>query len=337
MKRFPTGTILLAVVLMSLLLCVSACTVATNGNNAGATNGNTNAPPAATNANTGASATGGDAALIAEVTAKEKQLWDRLKNRDYDGFDKMLSSDSVYVSSDVVSFDKAATVNGVKNFAPSEVNFSDWKSVVLDKDTVVVTYVLNVKDSSGGRPASSSTVRASTAWMKRGADWLAVYHQDSPIEETPTATPAAETSKPASSTANSNTNTTGAAKPADAGAGNDPLAKEKQTWDALKRKDWEAFAANLAEDQLEVEPSGVYDKAATLAAVKQFDFTKATASDFKATKLDDDATLVTYKVRAPDPGGKMRDEHASTIWVNRGGTWLAVFHQGTPVTPMPAK
>jgi hypothetical protein len=326
-----------AVVLSLQILGVTSCTVATNTNNAAATNGNTNAPSAATNANANASANGDKAAMTAAVTAKEKQLWDALKNKDHEAFAKMLSSDSVYVSSDVVSFDKAATVNGVKDFAPSEVNLSEWKSVMLDEDAVVVTYTLNVKGTAGGQPIPAGAMRASTAWVKRGGEWLAVYHQDGPVEESASPTPAAETAKPAASAANANANTAGATKPAETAAASDPLAREKQLWDALKRKDWETFSAGLAEDQLEVEPSGVYDKAGTLAAVKQFDFSKDSVSDFKATKLDDDATLVTYTVRAPGPNGKMRDEHASSIWVNRGGTWLAVFHHGTPVTAMPAK
>jgi hypothetical protein len=336
MKRSLIRTAL-SVCLSLQILGVMSCTVATNTNNAVSVNGNTNAPPATTNANANTSPGGNNAAITAEVTAKEKALWDALKRRDYDAFEKMLSSDNVYVSSDVVG-GKAATVDGVRNFAPTEVNLSDWKTVVLDQDAVVVTYTVDAKGTAGGQPIPPGAMRASTAWVKRGAEWLAVYHQDTPIEETPPPTPAAETAKPAASAAaNSNTNTAGAAKPAGTGAATDPLAKEKETWDALKRKDWETFSANLAEDQVEVEPSGVYDKAGTLAAVKQFDFSKASVSDFKATKWDDDATLVTYTVRAPGPDGKMRDERASTIWANRGGKWLAVFHMGTPVIKMPAK
>jgi hypothetical protein len=335
MKR-SVITAVLSVVLALQILGVMSCAVAPGNNNAAVTNGNTNATAAAVNSNTNTSGTTGNAALAEAVTTKEKQLWDALKNRDHDAFAKMLASDLIYISTDVVG-DKTATVNGIKEFAPTEVNLSDWKTVVLDEDAVVITYTVEAKGTSGGQPLPPGALRASTAWMKRGAEWLAVYHQDSPVEAAPTPTPAAETSKPSASAANSNTNTAGAAKPADAGALNDPLAKEKQTWDALKRKDWEAFAANLAEDQLEVEPSGVYDKAGTVAAVKQFDFSKATASHFKATKLDDEATLVTYMVRTPDPSGKMRDERASSIWVNRGGTWLAVFHMGTPATPTPSR
>jgi hypothetical protein len=302
---------------MSLILCAAGCTVAPDGNTNAAAN---------TNANANLSATGG--ANAAEVTAREKQLWDALKNRDHEAFGRMLASELVYVSSDVVG-DKAATINGVKGFAPTEIDLSDWKTVVLDEDAVVVTYTVNARGTSGGQPLPPGALRASTAWVKRGAEWLAVYHQDCPVEELPAGQPAAETSKPASSTANANTATPPAVN--SGAAGGDPVAREKQLWDALKRKDWDTFAAGLAEDQVEVRPTGVYDKAGTLAAVKDVDFTKMTLSDLKATKFDADASLVTYTIKGTGPDGKPFEERAGSIWTDRGGKWLAVFHHATPV------
>jgi hypothetical protein len=336
MKRSLKMTAL-PVVLSLQILGAMSCTVAPNGNNSAATNGNTNAPAAALNSNANTSATG-NAALADAVTAKEKQVWDALKSKDHDAFAKMLASDFVYVSSDVVA-DKTGTVNGLKEFAPTEVNLSAWKTVVLDEDAVVVTYTVDAKGTSGGQPIPPGALRASSAWVKRGAEWVSVYHQDAPVEAAPTPTPAAETAKPAASAAaaaNAN-NSAGAAKHAGMVASDDPLAIEKHLWELLKQKDWDTFAAHLAEDQLEVGPGGVYDKTATLTAIKQWDFTKATPSDFKATKLDDDATLVTYKVKGTGPDGKPFEERASSIWVKRGGKWLAAFHMGTPVIKMPAK
>lgn len=330
-------TAALSVVLSLQMLALMSCAVAPNGNNSAATNGNTNAPAAATNSNANLSATTGNAALVADVTAKEKQIWDALKNKNHDDFGKMLSSDFVYVSSDVVA-DKAGTISGLKEFAPTEITLSDWKSVVLDEDAVIVTYTVDAKGTSGGQPLPPGALRASSAWVKRGAEWLAVYHQDAPVEAAPAAapTPAAETAKPAASAA-ANANTESAAKHAEMVAADDPVAIEKHIWEVLKQKDWDAFSAHLAEDQLEVGPTGVYDKAATLSMIKQWDFTKSTPSNFKATKLDDDATLVTYTIKGTGPDNKPFEERASSIWAKRGGKWLAVFHMGTPVVKMPAK
>ncbi|HJR07631.1 MAG TPA: nuclear transport factor 2 family protein [Pyrinomonadaceae bacterium] len=335
MKRSLTA---LSVVLSLVILGASSCTVAPNGNNSAATNGNTNANAAAANSNANLSTASGGAVADA-ITAKEKQIWDALKNKDHDAFGKMLASDMIYVSSDGV-YDKAATLNGLKEFAPTEITLSDWKTLMLDEDAAVVTYTVDAKGTSGGQPIPSGALRASSAWVKRGAEWLAVYHQDCPTKEpaAAAATPAAETSKPSSSAANANANTsTSAAKHAEMVASDDPVAIEKHLWEALKQKDWDTFAAHLAAEQVEVEPGGVSDRAATLASVKEVDFSKTTVSDFKATKLDDDATLVTYMVRGTGPDGKPSEHRASTIWVERDGKWLAFFHHGTPVMKMPAK
>src|SRR5207247_129677 len=83
-------------------------------------------------------------------------------------------------------------------------------------------------------------------------------------------------------------------------------------------------------DAIELEPDGVYDKAGSVKGVSQYDFSKTVLSDFKVVKVDDEATLVTYMVK--DPNFAPSGEHHSTIWANRNGKWLAVFHHGgTPV------
>jgi len=319
-----------SVVLSLLMLAAMSCTVSDTGNsNAVATNSNMTVPAA--NAN--------PAATAADVTAKEKQLWDTIKTKDHAAFGNMLASDLIYVSFDGV-YDKAKTIEGVKMLEPTEINLTDWKTVVLNKDAAVVIYTADVKGTSGGQPIPPGAVRTSTAWVKRGAEWMAVYHQECLFEEPP-ANQTVETSKsePSAPAANANP-TAGAPTPTAAGSGaaaDDPIAREKQIWEGFKRKDYGPLADALADDQIEVEPTGVFDKAGTLAATRGFDFSKVSTSNFKATKLNDDATLVTYTVNTPGPNGKLRDERHSTIWVNRDGKWLAVFHHGSPVMQTPPK
>jgi hypothetical protein len=90
----------------------------------------------------------------------------------------------------------------------------------------------------------------------------------------------------------------------------------------------DAFASYLTNDFMEIETDGVYDKAGSVETLRTFDFSKSALSDWKSVKFDDDASLVIYTVKTP--GMKPDTEYHSTIWVNRGGKWLALFHQGTP-------
>jgi hypothetical protein len=101
-------------------------------------------------------------------------------------------------------------------------------------------------------------------------------------------------------------------------------------WDLFKSKNYDAFAALLTSDFLEVEPDNYYDKAASVKGVGMFDASKAVLSDFKAVKLDETSSLGTYMVQ--NPGFAPNGERHSTIWVNRDGKWLGLFHHGgTPV------
>ena len=254
----------------------------------------------------------------AEVIAKEKDAWDAVKNKNSEGFRKIMADNGLYVSHHGV-LDPAGIVRETADLDLTELSFSDWKVVPIDKDAVVVTYTAHINGRIKGMPLVSSQVRGSTAWVNRNGNWLAIYHQD--CEAKAASTPSAnKPAKPISSPA---------ATSSPPSTGTDAIANEKIIWDALKRRDFDAFAALLASDSIEVEPGGVYDKSGSVKGVSEMDLSKTALSDWQSLKIDEDADLVTYMVKGGsiDPSG----EHHTTIWVNRGGKWLALFHQGTPV------
>jgi len=125
----------------------------------------------------------------------------------------------------------------------------------------------------------------------------------------------------------------------------DAIAKEKAIWETIKNKDFETFANTLADDQVEVAADGVHDKAASIAAVKPFEPTEISFSDWKLLPNDKDAVVITYTVTSK---GKYKGKEypsepvrGSSAWVNRGGKWLAMFHQecaasASPPPPPPA-
>jgi len=295
-------------VLIAALIVVAACT----------------APPAnreTVNSSTVAEKPSAPAMTEADAIAKEKAVWDTVKNKNYDGFASMLASDEMEVTGGDGVLEKAGSVSMVKDFEPSEIAFSDWKFMSIDKDAWVVTYSVNVKGKYKGKVFPPATSRASSAWAYRDGKWLAVYHQETDVAKTPPPPPAAK-AKPGA---------TPASTPAQAMATSDVIADEKTIWDFLKAGQYDSFAAMLAPDSIEVEANGVFDKAGTLKGVQGFDFSKSTVSEFKSLSIDSDAALVTYLLTTP--GTEPEHERHTTIWAMRGGKWLAVFHQGTPVTP----
>lgn len=122
----------------------------------------------------------------------------------------------------------------------------------------------------------------------------------------------------------------------------DAIAKEKAIWETIKNKDYAAFGTMLADDQMEVTPEGVNDKAGSTSMVKDFEPSEITFSDWKFMSIDKDAYVVTYttvvkgKFKGQEISAKDASARSSSAWVNRGGKWLAVYHQECPVTP-PAK
>jgi hypothetical protein len=293
-------------VLISVLLVVAACTMT---------------PPEKVTVNTNtAEKSSAPAMTEADAIAKEKAVWDTITKKDYDAFAAMLDSSQLEVTSDGV-LEKAGSVSMVKDFQPTELTFSDWKFLSIDKDAYVVTYSVVAKGTYKGKEIPPTPVRGSSAWANRDGKWLAIYHQECDVMTMPPPPPPTAKAKPATSPATA---------PATASATSDPIANEKMIWDFIKAGQYDAFGAMLATDAIEVEPNGVFDKAGIIKGVKEFDASKSTISDFKTVNIDSDAALVTYLVT--NPASKPAEERHTTIWAMRGGKWMAVFHHGTPAT-----
>ena len=272
----------------------------------------------------------------AEAIAKERAVWDALKAKDFVAFETMLATDYLEVLPDGVN-DRAGTLTDVKDLEITDVTFSDWRMIPLDKDAALLIYSATIKGKFKGQAFPEGPYRNASGWVNRAGKWQAFYYQETLAQTTPATTPSpavsptVTTATPGTSPAASATVTT---LPAD------PFEREKMIWDLLKRRDYDAFASHLDPGQVEVEPHGVMDKAATLNGVRTFDASKAELSDFKTIKVNSNTELVTYLVTIPGPPV---DKHfATTIWVNRGGKWAALFHQGTGVmataaSPSPTK
>lgn len=272
----------------------------------------------------------------ADAIAKERAVWDALKAKDWVKFETMLATDFLEVLPDGVN-DRATTLTDVKDLEITDVTFSDWRLIPLDKDAALLIYSATIKGKFKGQAFPEGPYRNASGWVNRDGKWQAFYYQETLAQTapmtspSPAVSPTVTTPTPGASPSASATVTT---LPAD------PVEREKMIWDLLKRRDYDAFASYLDPGQVEVEPHGVMDKAATLKGVRTFDASRAELSDFKTVKVNPNTELVTYLVTIPGPPV---DKHfATTIWVNRGGKWAALFHQGTGMmaataSPSPTK
>jgi hypothetical protein len=312
MKRISLPALLL---LCAATACAPAPTNSTN-TNANANGANSNSA----NANRSAASWTNE-----DVIGGDRAAWDALKRKDYAAFSDMLAPEFVDVTPEGV-MDKAGAVAALKTFELTDFTLSDFKVVRIDDDAAITSYAAVAKATAGGKPLPESKWYHSTVKVLRGGKWLAVFHQETQEAAAPPApapTAAAAAASPAAS-ASASPAATAAATTADV------EANEKLIWDALRRKDWAAFAGYLAEDQIEVWGTGVQGKAESVKGVQNVDFSTFTMSDFKAVTIDADARIAIYTVKGTDRGRPFT-EHTATVWANRGGRWLALFHQGTPV------
>ena len=117
----------------------------------------------------------------------------------------------------------------------------------------------------------------------------------------------------------------------------DAITKEKAIWDAIKVKDYDAFANMVANDAIEVVDVGIQDKAASVAGVKEFEPSEVVFNDWKYVSIDKDAYVIVYNanVKGKFQGKEFAPQtvRASSAWAVRDGKWLAVFHQESPAKP----
>jgi len=269
------------------------------------------------NANTGKEMKSMAAPSEADIIAKEKASWEAFKKKDADAFGKLMTADYVEVL-DTGVMNKADSIAGMKDFDLADVTWSDWKMTPIDKDAVLLTYKATVKAKYKGEDVPSGPYYEASAYVNRNGDWQAIYYQETLSAKMPPQPPGEK--KPAASP------TGASAKPAETGA--DPIADEKIVWDLFKAKNYDGFAAVLAPEFVETEAYAVYDKAGSVKAARDFDASQYDLSDWKSLAFDDDAKLVTYTITLKGP--KPEKEYHATIWINRGGKWVGLYHHGTP-------
>lgn len=112
---------------------------------------------------------------------------------------------------------------------------------------------------------------------------------------------------------------------------------EKGFWKAWQDRDSKVFEQHMAANAVMIDNTGVADRAAAIKGLAACDVRGYTLSDFKLTKLNNDAALLTYKadnVQAVCDGQKAPASlYASTVFTKSGGKWWMSFHQESTIIP----
>src|SRR5205085_12038063 len=117
----------------------------------------------------------------------------------------------------------------------------DVHFVKVDEDLAVLAFTSTEKSTYDGKPTPDKPLHNSSAWVRRGGQWVAAFHQETEDMQMPGTPGGANTNSAANmntnanankSSSNSNSNATASASPEAA----DPISKEKKVWEELKAK-----------------------------------------------------------------------------------------------------
>jgi hypothetical protein len=134
-----------------------------------------------------AAASATPATMSSDVVANEKAVWAALMGKHWDLFEGYLATDAIEVEPIGVN-DRAGSVKGVQTFDFSKSSLSDWKTVKIDDDAAIVTYVAHFP---GMKP---DTEYHTSIWANRNGKWSAVFHHGTP-KAPPTPAPAKSAQK----------------------------------------------------------------------------------------------------------------------------------------------
>lgn len=107
---------------------------------------------------------------------RETAAWNAVRAGDVKAYGAMLARSYVGVYSDG-TFDKAAEVASISNDHLRTVRLSQFRTRMLSRDDMLVTYSADVTGTSGGKDVSGRYWEAST-WHRSGAKWLGTFHME---------------------------------------------------------------------------------------------------------------------------------------------------------------
>lgn len=120
------------------------------------------------------------------------------------------------------------------------------------------------------------------------------------------------------------------------------IANENKINDAVAKHDVKTFTDLVAADAMSADGGGFMKVSEFVKTMDQMKIGSWHIMDAKVTWVDDKTAIVTYSwmgsgtyMNQPVPGSTF----ASTVWNERNGKWVAVFHQESAAAPSapPAK
>ena len=108
------------------------------------------------------------------VMAKEQAAWQAFKDKNADGFKKVVHSDFRGVYVEGIS-DMQKELDDMKKWDMKSFTISDYNIVSVGADTIMSTYKVVVEGTYDGKDASG-TFNAGSVWKMARGGWQAIFH-----------------------------------------------------------------------------------------------------------------------------------------------------------------
>ena len=110
----------------------------------------------------------------AAIMANEKAAWQAYKEKNADGFKKVVDKDIKCVYTDGMA-DMQKELDDMKKWDIKSFEFSDFTMFSDEKDVAVTTYTVKLDATYDGKDMSG-TYNAGSVWKQEGKDWLGIFH-----------------------------------------------------------------------------------------------------------------------------------------------------------------
>ena len=108
------------------------------------------------------------------IMAKEKEAWQTFKDKNAEGFKKVVDKDIRAVYAEGIS-DMEKELSDMKKWDMKSFTISDFTAFSDEKDVIVTTYVVKIEGTFDGKDASG-TYNAGSVWKQEKGAWMAIFH-----------------------------------------------------------------------------------------------------------------------------------------------------------------
>jgi hypothetical protein len=124
--------------------------------------------------------TNSESAIVNKVIRLEKRVWKSAQERDADRFRQLVPADAIMIfqSGVVPQPEYLATMN---ERTISRYELRRFRGFMPTSKTVILYYEALRLGEEAGKTFPEGTVIESTTWIKRGARWVAILNQETPI------------------------------------------------------------------------------------------------------------------------------------------------------------